>query len=426
MCLCSEVRAKADLLNPASQFSIAIESLAAIYNGLLSNTVPDVQISCATGNCTWPVIPTVAMCGACMDLKSQVLKTCDIQQCTWQMPGGLNISRPIVAPDVDNYDIENPQFTPIFKAAYADGQTPINESMTGSPPPGDGLVFQFIGQSFGTFMAPNWGGFAPGAATPFNISSIVAKECGIWYCVQARGVNASMGIVTDTVLQHWNSPDANASDPTQFATPPESFNVRPQFAFHGGNPYDLESSLKYSLTGEINIDGHLDIGYNMTAHYIDQVPRLPSFGVDILHAAWNYADDLDGWWANLAKSLTNTIRTKGYVNETEDADMYAGIAWKAVTFYQVRWEWLVLPVVLVAASAVFLFITLLVASRGGNGRSWKNRVLPVLFAGMDEDKRETERVGLLDGKSDFKDAGKQKVFLDLVDEEWVFRAVEDH
>lgn len=401
-----------------------MESLAAIYNGLLSNTVPDLQIPCATGNCTWPIVPTVAMCGACVDFKDLIIKTCDRKYCTWQIPGGLNISRPVVAPDADDPDLPNPEFTPIFKAAFADGNILTNESVTGSPPPGDGLSFQFIGQSFNTFMAPNWGAFAPGAATLFNMSSIVAKECGIWYCVQARSVNASRGVVTDTVVQHWNAPDANSSDPTQFAFPPESFNARPQFVYRGGNPYDLESSLKYSLTGEINIDGRLDIGYNMTALYVDEVPRVPSFGVDILHAAWSYADDLDGWWANLAKSLTNTIRTKGYVNDTEDTDLYAGVAWKAVIFFQVRWEWLVLPALLVASSALFLFVTLLVTSRGGTGRSWKNRLLPVLFAGMDENSRETERARLLDGERDFNGVGKQKVFLDLVDEAWVFRTIE--
>jgi len=390
----------------------------------MSDTVPDLQITCATGNCTWPVVPTVAMCGACVDLKPKLVKTCDSQYCTWQIPGGLNISRPIVAPNVDNYDTLNPQFSPIFKAAFADGHMLANEDITGSPPPGDGLSFQFIGQSFNTFMAPNWADYAPGAATPFNMSSIVAKECGIWYCVQARSVNASMGIVADTIIQHWNAPDANSSDPTQFAAPPKSFNARPQSIFRGGNPYDLESSLKYSLTGEINIDGQLDTGYNMTAHYVDQVPRVPSFGVDILHAAWNYADDLDGWWANLAKSLTNAIRTKGYVNQTQDADVYAGVAWKAVTFYRVRWKWLILPALLVASSAVFLFVTLLVASRGGTGRSWKNKVLPVLYAGMDRHTRESERAELLDGEGEFKGAGQQRVFLDLMDEAWVFQAVE--
>lgn len=39
---------------------------AATYNGVLTSNVPPIRATCSTGNCTWPVTPSLAICGECI------------------------------------------------------------------------------------------------------------------------------------------------------------------------------------------------------------------------------------------------------------------------------------------------------------------------------------------------------------------------
>lgn len=60
---------------------------AAAYNGILTpNDVKPVAPNCPTGNCTWPLTPLMAVCGACVN--STFKANCDDSVCNYTMPSG--------------------------------------------------------------------------------------------------------------------------------------------------------------------------------------------------------------------------------------------------------------------------------------------------------------------------------------------------
>lgn len=75
--------------------------------------------------------------------------------------------------------------------------------------------------------------------------------------------------------------------------------------------------------------------------------------------------------SNLAAFMTNALRT-------QDGAQSMGTAWQSVTFIQVRWAWLILPGVLVAAAGVLLLVTIVQTTRY-NTVLWKTSLLAFLF-----------------------------------------------
>lgn len=78
---------------------------AAVYDGLLSeNSEPRsrLPVECATGNCTFGEIETLAVCQSCVDMSAFMTRYCvggtplggDTSKCGWQLPSGavLNMS----------------------------------------------------------------------------------------------------------------------------------------------------------------------------------------------------------------------------------------------------------------------------------------------------------------------------------------------
>jgi hypothetical protein len=56
--------------------------LGAVYAGIYSAEIPELPANCASGNCTWGLVPSVGVCGACVDLTPHVPKDwikCDMK-----------------------------------------------------------------------------------------------------------------------------------------------------------------------------------------------------------------------------------------------------------------------------------------------------------------------------------------------------------
>jgi hypothetical protein len=41
---------------------------AGVANGIYNSDIADLLVYCPTGNCTWPRIPTIGMCGGCTNV----------------------------------------------------------------------------------------------------------------------------------------------------------------------------------------------------------------------------------------------------------------------------------------------------------------------------------------------------------------------
>lgn len=130
---------------------------------------------------------------------------------------------------------------------------------------------------------------------------------------------------------------------------------------------------------------------------------------DCLLPMYDASEDLDKWIKKLALSMTNVIRAQS----SNQIEAYNGKAFQLRI--QVRWEWIILPAVLVVSSLAMLIVTILETAKGLIG-PWKGRPLLYLFTAMDKDikKRAT---GRMHNYNDLQKAvGKMRVKLYVDDE----------
>jgi hypothetical protein len=404
-----------------------------MYNGIISETIDDVPISCATGNCTWPIIPTLGICGACMDMRPQLEYECsgstDSDECWFSIPGGMNMTKPRTLPDVG--------ITPVFVAGIGSDYIFNQTDVVGEHKDGfkEKLSYDFIGLSYGEFIGANEGSWPPANRTIINLENVLAYECALWHCIQARSVNASNGIVRDTMV------DSRIEQKVSEAADDMGnwfYAEEPAFNFDGYRPSDeptfgwsdlrsVKKILDRVLTGSVTISTSHEVSYTpeVNSYSTASVGRyndIRDLGADCIHAAWVYADDFDQWWARLTKSMTNNIRLNG-VLLSEETDRYNGVAWTEVTYTKVRWLWLVFPAALVLLSIIFLVATM-VASWQSGLRPWKSFILPVLYTRLEDGLQEEWRQEHAQGTSLLSEVKGRWVGLDKSDDAWVFRHVE--
>lgn len=240
-CWYNTVASWADLV-AASQFNNDVPTTAAIYSGLLSETVPNLPLSCPTGNCTWPRTPTLAMCGACTNLEHEIVSACSNDTCTWSLPGGLTVTRPRVPPTSgdDEWRIQ----TTMFQAGRSSGISLQNAGIVGAATTNQTnlIAFEFLGLSSSKFWGMNQGVFALANKTPFNKENLTASECGLWWCSQTREASAVSGVSTETVVDT--------------LTP---WNASWSWDIGQGWQYPVQDTLNYVLTGEITVGGNYDM-----------------------------------------------------------------------------------------------------------------------------------------------------------------------
>jgi hypothetical protein len=151
------------------------------------------------------------------------------------------------------------------------------------------------------------------------------------------------------------------------------------------------------------------------------IDGLAGSSMDCLHAAWMYADDIDKWWARLAKSLTNNVRMNGHLRQ-EEHDRYTGIAWTEVVHIEVRWLWLIFPASLVLLSTIFLVATMIASWQSGL-KPWKSFILPVLYTRLEEGLQEEWKQEYMDAGNSLAEVKDRWTSLDSTDDAWVFRHV---
>src|SRR5438045_3592183 len=81
------------LMDLALQLPLALK--ASICNGMLSDTIAPITANCPTGNCTWPVTPSLAICGQCSPSTYEIY--CESGSCNYTMPSGSVIT--LMGPD---------------------------------------------------------------------------------------------------------------------------------------------------------------------------------------------------------------------------------------------------------------------------------------------------------------------------------------
>src|SRR5579859_3290104 len=147
---------------------------AAIWNGILNDEIEPISANCPTGNCTWPITPSLAVCAECSPSKYE--ENCDSIFCNYTMPSGSQVR------------LENPG------EDYEQGGFAVLQS--------HGAKYNASLQDklyIANFDVIGW----PYLESPQNASTqrLTASECAMWMCVQAYNISTRSNRQSQTIVQ---------------------------------------------------------------------------------------------------------------------------------------------------------------------------------------------------------------------------------
>ncbi|KAI0471148.1 hypothetical protein F4859DRAFT_505064 [Xylaria cf. heliscus] len=333
----------------------------AIYNGFMSSTIDYPSANCPTGNCTWPIIPTIGVCGACVNLTSEIKIIQYTSSLCAVSVGSLNLT--------GSCDSEILDFMPIFKIGRGSGRVfeRVDDIRWDSP------------NLIGTFSALG----LPGSKTlSSGLDGSVATECGLWYCLQAHDVSVQLGETVDSVIRSWNKAISLAPGSTNgnitFISVPDEMNVN-STDLYGMPNIQVTGMTQYvnkTFVGNVNADGGLGV-------------IAPS--TDFAEGLQRSMDDPHSWIDRLARSMTNDIRSNQSIVGTSTE--YDGITYITGVIIIVRWPWIVYPASLVLLSLVYL-VYIMTYTAQLNVHPWKSDALLPLYLQLDSDLKETAEGGV--------------------------------
>ena len=378
---------------------------AAMTNAILGGSAQQLPASCPTGNCSWPVTPSLAVCGACS--QPPFKSSCDSHICNYTMPSGV-MHTLWNGTGVEDDDTKPSPPGTLFASGSLFWVTQTN-----------GWVYH-RSNSTQTYLT-NFDVFG----APFEVrrkdwleKDMVAWECALWMCVQAFEVTTSSSSHTQIPIQNFSTianmthdifTDAsfdkiNTFENLTFEPLPPSMNPAPQSQYQ----FSIQSALTMSsyLTSAIKGNAGADLW-------------VVSFSSDTTKAIANATTgSLEVWIKSLATSMTNVLRSStsqagGFdvpIDVTPSTDaIYSGAGYQLAV--QVRWPWIVLPALLVLLSLVVLVTTMIRTSWRSIG-AWRGSPLVFLFLDIDAEIRR-HAVGQMDVRGGLQDrVGKEDVVLE--------------
>lgn len=359
------------------------------------------EFTCTTGNCSFPVLTTLAVHSTCVNLTDQIKTSCvnltnGQQNCTfslnsgtalWIEPGsggtvfvmnstseGLLGNRSAITPV---------QYITIKDVAYVDDQAYTN---------------------------------------PKANFSLAAAECMLNICVDTLHPNVSLNTLSEPLLASWCSTGGNA-----VANPPVyNYNLSDAGVWE---VEDYDSGLSGNAT-PIGIYGTLALppGFDLGPEPVFSVPSLQSFvlsifgghitaaldGVSVVPSgsSFQYAsadivqaifygnisgcaagdDHLECAMNNVAKAMTKTMR-----DSASQSEYTTGPTWISMPYTRIIWAWLALPIVVWVLAAVLCVVTIW-KTRSNRLPVWGNSVFPFMFvpreSAQEKEDRDISNAGL--------------------------------
>ncbi|KAI1413437.1 hypothetical protein F5Y13DRAFT_198748 [Hypoxylon sp. FL1857] len=303
---------------------------------------------CATGNCTWPeTYHSLAVCSKCANTTSLIHKTCDDLNgwvtCNYSLPNGMF------------FNGENRGWL-YMNASSGMPTVNFNDS-------------QSTISSINTMRGLH-------DASSYNLWGVISNECVLYFCVNEYRAEVSNGNFKETVVASYTGEhDPVYGQNITIEVPPSGKRKTPQ-------QFIVES------IAWLAIDGHFGDFWtgNVTGHTGER-----SSTNDVLSALYDLGDDGSGLGtqkpgaendtiAAVAASMTKYLRLSEQPTKTagnRSDTMAIGTVWTAETFVHVRWEWMILPVVLEGLALAFLIGTIIQSKMSGIAL-WKSSTLPML------------------------------------------------
>lgn len=289
--------------------------LAAIYSAVFGSASQPLSAPCPSGNCTWPLTPSLGACGECVS-STYTRKDCvDIlgipsaPYCTYTFPTGAHVS----TFDMQNYTLGSDNGDAGAAGFFG---IPSEEVQPGS---------HFASKSRAYFSSFYLFGVPYGSETSHKLS-MTAIERALWMCVQVYNTSVNSTIQSDEIVATY----------TDYSMKQDEYTFSPL-------PFSVDQGVAASYTVSnkslLALTYAMDEVLNGTAYVaVDGMSASSA----IIQGVWKGFSDPETWIFNIATSMSNVIRANGTSRPQYDGDVYElGI--------RIRWKWLILPAALVGA-----------------------------------------------------------------------------
>jgi hypothetical protein len=372
-----------------------------------NGTRPDIPLTCPTGNCTWPLYETLAVCSSCTDVTKMVnpsyvcLNTTIEWSAAWLGP--LE-KEPYTNGTVCGYFLNATSSSPMLLSGYV---LPPNGSITA----GEALIVRAIPLSnFDTKMPYYADGsinfknvslpildalistVESGAQGVYNKEAPIVRECMLTWCVHTMKSLYASGTYREEILSTyiqstlptdswpWNSYETEGG---MFLDYTRNVSLHPPYP----RPYSPEAVIANG-TYEIRNYTHVNVlmvlddffpSFYTTANIsVEPFLRFKNYlsvGPFVQTMAFNpwQFSNITRHMERMAMALTNTIRSSA------SKTMLEGNAYEREPYISIQWEWLSFPLALLVLSLVFLVSTIIRTSGDSETGIWKTSTMPTLI-----------------------------------------------
>ncbi|KAJ6031575.1 hypothetical protein N7540_002307 [Penicillium herquei] len=339
---------------------------ANVYNALF-NTNPSQpwavpQYTCPTGNCTWDPIATVEIRALCSNVTSDLTTTClavsnTTTNCTVSLGSGVALRYLTTGGYAQPMIVE----TVSTQGLYANSETFYKNSTF--------PVIQYI-MAMGSNDNPLAGG---GISTEIgNTTQFVATECALQPVVRSINSSVTMGVYEEKYLAEWPALDDTTT----------TFSYTYSFQPPWNESLGVKGSQNFGLAFEV-WDSLWSFFESLFAGYV--VAGSDHFAFMSSRKICQDADQLTCAIKNVAAAMSKTMRDSAFTYSsayqptvTTNSTSIVGRTLITVSFVEVHWEWLTLPIIVWLLGTISCFSTAWMTHRS-HVKAWMNQILPLVF-----------------------------------------------
>lgn len=384
------------------------DMIAAMFDGMFSGAPsPNTSsfspnLSCPTGNCTFPPFQTLAVCSECENITNALDKKCHNMQ--WEHSPGPPEATVWCEYSLPNSLKMNKTFGPSTIAT--DGS-----SLFVGPQTYPQSIIKFTGIWSG---APST---APDFDPPYDLNAwviaseaalstndVAATQCFLYWCVDTMQAVVTNGQSSETKMDSWHNKTAplEALAALQYDLGPDfsytnkTWKLKPPSLNPNGSSFDFVVDRYASQALGAWLKEHLrsssDVKFDSTTgstHIAN--PLYHEMDTQSLLLKTN----ITAMFENLAASMSQNLRSTSIDSQRLNQTLYPaspdvlgvgpanGTATSLEILVSVRWPWLAFPVALLLIALVFFSLTLLSTSRH-QLEVWKLSPFPLIFNRVDD------------------------------------------
>jgi hypothetical protein len=380
--------------------------------------------TCRTGNCTWPMFSSAAVCSSCNDVSAALVQKAaegDLVQLNVITKVAPYTTFSLPYANISNYNGLASKGIDSIHSISSAGTTLMAMNITLEAK--RTISFQDSKVMLLSFLVIKASDDWIDSLTPWEKSKPKATECALSLCANIYQSTVRNGLLEETATRSWSQRSAESWRAQHFNTTMAK-QMEAWYESHGSPLFDDDyerSDLELTIPDdEKDIPVNVTRRFNVTQAFIlstitafldlqgggrNIVQRKFSMidnDYPILQPLWN-STDLNATFARVARSMTNQLR-----NSSPHPQIGTVQEW--VIHVQVDWKFLAFPAVILSAGILYVVLSILESARL-KLPTWKERILPTLLHGLDEEAQALLREEQSDSRS-IEKASKSKVHFD--------------